>query len=126
MMDTFDISDCDVRIDSLLKTLMLDKKKLFKPLAYEIVEARISDLKDDTFEGKHKGKSELYIDSRDESTFIDKLTEFFYSIGDMNSFKVEANYPQIEENIEKDFIDKNKSNKKEKKNNDTNKNNNNL
>ena len=44
----------------------------------------------------------------------------------MNSFKVEANYPQIEENIEKDFIDKNKLNKKEKKNNDTNKNNNNL
>ena len=126
MMDTFDISDCDVRIDSLLKTLLLDKKKLFKPLAFEIVKQRISDLNDDTFEGKHKGKSELYIDSRDESTFIDKLTEFFYSIGDMNSFKVEANYPQIEENIEKDFIDKNKSNKKEKKNNDTNKNNNNL
>ena len=35
----------------------------------------------------------------------------------MNSFKIEANYNQIAENIEKDFIDKNKekSTKKENK-----------
>ena len=42
----------------------------------------------------------------DEETFKTKVKQFFYSIGDMNSYKVDANYEQIEENIENDFLDK--------------------
>ena len=33
------------------------------------------------------------------------IKKFFYSIGDMNNYKVQVNYNQIESVIEKDFIE---------------------
>ena len=65
--------------------------------------------------GKKRAKNELIIDAETEGKFRRQLYEFYYSIVDINSFKVEANYKQIAENIEKDFIDKDKSGKKENK-----------
>ena len=65
-------------------------------------------MKYEVIKGKKKAKNELVIDAEKEEDFKKQLYEFFYSIGDINSFKIEANYTQIAENIEKDFIDKTK------------------
>ena len=40
------------------------------------------------------------------------VKQFFYSIGDMNNYKVEINYKQIEDIIEKDFLDDGNEKKK--------------
>ena len=108
IMDTFDINDCDIRINSLVKQLSLDRAKedkFFKPLAYKIIEEDVlNNPEENMLRIRHKGKSELLID--DKANFIKSLTELFYSIGDMNCYKVDANYQQIKVNIEKDFIDK--------------------
>ena len=118
LFDTFDVKDCDIKNNkSLSKELLLDGNNLFKPLTFEIIKDDVSDLNDEVLEGKKKAKNELIIDAEKEGKFRKQLYEFYYSIGDMNSFKIEANYNQIAENIEKDFIDKNKekSTKKENK-----------
>ena len=52
---------------------------------------------------KNKGKNELFIVDKDN--FKNNLKEFFYSVGDMNSYKIKANFDQIKRIIEKDFID---------------------
>ena len=105
MLDTFDIKDCDIRNNnSMFKRLLVDKTELFKPLAVEVLQ-KLQVLNIDVDETKKKAKSELIIDAENEQKFKTQLYEFFYSIGDMNSYKVEANYNQIAENIEKDFID---------------------
>ena len=117
LFDTFDVKDCDIKNKSLSKELLLDGNNLFKPLTFEIIKDDVSNLNDEVLEGKKKAKNELIIDAEKEGKFRKQLYEFYYSIGDMNSFKIEANYNQIAENIEKDFIDKNKekSTKKENK-----------
>ena len=58
-------------------------------------------------EGKNKGKSELLVcPIRETLEDLQKaVKQFFYSIGDMNTYKVELNYDQIEDVIEKDFLD---------------------
>ena len=114
MLDTFDIQDCDARNStSLLKTLLTDKENLFKPLTLEIMKKNIGDLNEDIIKGNKKAKNELIIDAKDETIFREQLSKFFYSIGDMNSFKVEPNLDQISENIEKDFIIQKKENNNE-------------
>ena len=107
MMDTFDIKDCDARNSaSLCKKLLIDQEDLFKPLTLKIMKKNISDLNDEVLGGNDgKAKNELIIDAKDDKNFREQLYKFFYSIGDMNSFKVEANFDQIAGNIEKDFID---------------------
>ena len=116
LLDTFDVNDCDIKHKSLSKKLYLDKENLFKPLIYEIVKEDVSDMKDEVIKGKKKAKNELVIDAEKEKDFKKQLYEFFYSIGDINSFKIEANYTQIAENIEKDFIDKTKEKQVKKDN----------
>ncbi len=61
---------------------------------------------DDMIEGKKVGKSELVIKTEGETLeeLQKALKKFFYSIGDMNNYKVELNYEQIEDIIEKDFL----------------------
>ena len=108
MLDTFDIEDCKATNSaSLCKKLVTDQENLFKPLTLEIMIKNISDLNEKTLEGSKKAKNELFIDAKDEANFRAQLSKFFYSIGDMNSYKVEANFDQIAENIEKDFVDQN-------------------
>ena len=116
LLDTFDIKDCDIKkTESLSKKLLVDTENLFKPLTFEFIKDDVSNLNDEVLEGKKRAKNELIIDAETEGKFRRQLYEFYYSIVDINSFKVEANYKQIAENIEKDFIDKDKSGKKENK-----------
>ena len=106
MLDTFDIKDCDARNStSLCKKLLTDSENLFKPITLEIMKKNINDLNPKMLEGNKAAKNELIIDAKDENEFKKQLYKFFYSIGDMNSFKVEANFDQIAENIEKDFVE---------------------
>ena len=107
LMDTFDIKDCDVRnTTSLCKVLMLDKLNLFKPMIYSILKDDITNLNEKIIKGSKKAKNILIIDADNNKKFKDQLYQFFYSIGDMNSFKVEPDLDQFAENIEKDFIGK--------------------
>ena len=118
LFDTFDVKECNARIvTSLCKKLVIDMENIFKPLTLKIMKDNLSDLNENMLEGKNKAKSELIIDAETDEEFRKQLYELFYSIGDMNSFKVEANYNKIEENIEKDFIDKTKENNENKKEN---------
>ena len=107
IIDTFDINDCDIMKDSLIKTLYLDTQNngnLFKPFGYKIIEEDFSIVQNEKFlKSKNKGKNELFI--IDKGNFKNNLKEFFYSVGDMNSYKIKANYDQIKSIIEKDFID---------------------
>ena len=67
-------------------------------------------------EGNHTGKSELVICPKSENLedLQNAVKQFFYSIGDMNNYKVEINYEQIEieDIIEKDFLDDGNEKKK--------------
>ena len=115
MLDTYDINDLDSRNEeSLLKKLIENKNNLFRPLSLEIFGKNGVDVDEQLLKSKHKGKSELYIQAQNEETFKEKVKQFFYSICDMNSYKVDVNYAKIEENIENDFLDK--ENKRKNKN----------
>ena len=107
IMDTFDINDCDITKNSLIKRLYLDTHtngNLFKPFGYKIIEEDFSSIQDEEMlKSKNKGKNELLIIEKE--TFKNNLKEFFYSVGDMNNYKIKANYDQIKRIIEKDFID---------------------
>ena len=104
LLDVFDVKECNVTIDSLLKRLCVDQESLFKPLSLGILFTDISNIGDDMRKDKKRAKNELIIDAENEVNFKKQLSELFYSIGDINSFKVEWNYEQISKNIENDFI----------------------
>ena len=107
MLDTFNMRDLDTNYkESLINKILYNKDKLFKPLSLEIIGKNGIEVNEKLLEGEHKGKSELYINAKDNNTLKIKIKQFIYSIGDMNSYKVEANYNQIEEIIENDFNQK--------------------
>ena len=103
MIDTFDMDDLDLtKENSLIKKITSSKEELFKPLILEIV-GKLDEQKIDLlYKSKQKGKSELCILSGTE--LVKQCLNFLYSIGDMNSYKVDANYEQIENSIETDYI----------------------
>jgi hypothetical protein len=88
-----------------MKTLEVCDDKTFRPLAMNIW----SKGEETTFidECKHKSKSELVIfaNSDQMKQYKELIKKFFYSIGDMNNYKVQVNYNQIENVIEQDFIE---------------------
>ena len=107
MLDTFDMRDLDTNDkNSLLNILQSNKDNLFRPLSLEIIGKEGISVNNKLLEGNHKGKSELYIQAKNAEILKRKIKQFFFSIGDMNSYKVEANYEQIEEIIENDFNQK--------------------
>ena len=107
MLDTFNMRDLDTNYkESLINKILYNKDKLFKPLSLEIIGKNEIEVNEKLLEGEHKGKSELYINAKDNNTLKIKIKQFIYSIGDMNSYKVEVNYNQIEEIIENDFNQK--------------------
>ena len=111
IMDTYNMSYLDTRKEnSMLNRLLSKDNKAFKPLAINILSKQNIEVNDALLEGKHKGKSELYIRTKNDT--IDELfkgvKKFFYSIIDMNSYKVPVNFEQIEQIIEEDFIDHNR------------------
>ena len=108
IMDTFDMNDLDTRNnDSLLSILLNDNQKIFKPYTLNIFKDMKFDVNDELLKIQKKGKNELYIKTQKDNIqdLQEEVQKFFYSIGEMNSYKVPVNYEQIEEVIEKDFID---------------------
>ena len=111
IMDTYNMSHLDTRIkDSMLNRLLPKENKAFKPLALNILSRVKLEVTDELLEGKHKGKSELYIRIKKDNfeELFKGVKKFFYSIKDMNSYKVPINYEQIENIIEDDFIEHNR------------------
>ena len=108
IMDTFDMQNLNIKNEnSLLFHLMVNEKKIFRPITVNLLNMDdLNDVDDKLLEGNHKSKSELYIKIKNESVqdLHKAVKKYFYSIGDMNSYKVYVNYEQIEEVIEKDFI----------------------
>ena len=113
LLDTFNMKDLDNKNpESLLSDLLNKENKIFKPVALDILVKGNMDVDKEMMEGKHEGKSTL-IFSPEKPTLEelqDAVKKFFYSIGDMNNYKVEIDSAQIEKLIEEDFID-NKNNK---------------
>ena len=113
MLDTYDMKDLDIRKDeSLLKKLLNNNggENIFRPLSlYAFPNKELDDIAD-LLKGENKGKSELYIKSKKLEPLKNQILQFFYSIGDMNSYKVDVNYRQIENNIENDFIEQENQN----------------
>ena len=109
LLDTFNMKELDTRNpESLLSDLLKKESKIFKPIAVDVIgkEDNIN-VNDDLIEGRHKGKSELLVCPKNETLeeLQNAVKKFFYSIGDMNTYKVELNLGQIENVIENDFID---------------------
>jgi hypothetical protein len=112
MVDTYDMNDLNINNqESLLNKILSNKGELFNPLSFEILGKGNIIVSENLLKGEQKGKSELYI-TGDRGILERKLKQFCYSIGDMNSYKVEANYDQIEKMIENDFKEKKISNNK--------------
>jgi hypothetical protein len=110
IMDTYNMNYLDVRQEDSMINRLLDKSnKAFKPLTLNILSKGKLEINDSLLEGKHKGKNILYIRTKKGSfeELYNSIKKFFYSIGDMNSYKVPANYEQIEQIIEEDFINYN-------------------
>ena len=111
IMDTYNMNYLDTRKeDSMINRLLSRENKAFKPLALNILSKGNLEVTDSLLEGKHKGKSELYIKTK-KDTFEELykgVKKFFYSVIDMNSYKVPVNFEQIEQIIEDDFIDHNR------------------
>ena len=108
LLDTFNMKDLDTRNpESLLSEILKKESKVFRPIALNILKAENLKPNDEIIEGKKKGKSELLICPKGETLedLQSAVKQFFYSIGDMNTYKVELNYEQIEDVIEKDFLD---------------------
>ena len=108
LLDTFNMKDLDTRnTESLLSQVLKKESRIFRPIALDIIGKEDMEVNDELIEGQHEGKRELVICPKSET--LEELQEavkkFFYSIGDMNNYKVEFNLKQIEEVIEKDFID---------------------
>ena len=111
IMDTYNMNNLDTRKeDSMINRLLANQNKAFKPLALNILSKGNLEVTDSLLEGKHKGKSELYIRTKKDTfdELFKGVKKFFYSIIDMNSYKVPVNFEQIEQIIEEDFLDHNR------------------
>ena len=107
------MKDLDIKNEeSLLSELLKKECKIFKPVALDFLPKGNLNVTEDMLEGKHEGKSTLVF-CPEKPTLEELQTaikNLFYSIGDMNNYKVELDSEQIEKLIEEDFID-NRNNK---------------
>jgi len=108
LLDTFNMKDLDTKNpESLLSDLLKKESKIFKPVALDIIAKGNMEVDEEMMEGKHEGKSTLVFCP--EKPALEELQnavkKLFYSIGDMNNYKVELDSEQIEKLIEEDFID---------------------
>ena len=107
IIDTFDMQNLNIKNENSLLFQLITNRKIFRPIAVNLLNIEdLNKIDDKLIEGNHKSKSELYIRIKNESKqeLENAVKKYFYSIGDMNSYKVYINYEQIEEVIEKDFI----------------------
>ena len=113
ILDTYDMNNLDSKNPKSFLSVLLDDNhyKVFKPIAvgYLLENDLFKNVSDNLLQVNNKGKSELYIcphkDKRKDSELKEGVKKFFYSIGDMNTYKVPVNYDQIEDIIENDFLD---------------------
>ena len=108
LLDTFNMKDLDTKDPkSLLSDLLQKESKIFKPVALDIIAKGNMEVDKGTMEGKHEGKSTLVFcpDNPTLEELQNAVKKLFYSIGDMNNYKVELDSEQIEKLIEEDFID---------------------
>ena len=107
LVDTFSMKDLDIQDKkSLLYELLKKECTIFKPVALNFLDQKSLETDKDVLEGKHKGKSEL-IFCPEKATLEDlqkSLKKLFYSIGDMNNYKIELDSEQVEKLIEEDFL----------------------
>ena len=109
LLDTFNMKDLDTRDpQSLLSELLKRENKIFRPIAVDYINKGNITVNDEMIQGKNTGKNILLFVPENETLegLVKALKKLFYSIGDMNTYKVELNYEQIEDVIEKDFLDK--------------------
>ena len=108
LLDTFNMKDLDTRNpESLLSELLKRENKIFRPIAVDFLSKGNVKFTDELIKGKNTGKSELLVLPEKENLeeLLKAVKKFFYSIGDMNTYKVQFNKDQIEDVIEKDFLD---------------------
>jgi hypothetical protein len=108
LLDTFNMKDLDTRNpESLLSELLKRENKIFRPIAVDFLSKGNVKFTDELIKGKNTGKSELLVLPKKENLeeLLKAVKKFFYSIGDMNTYKVQFNKDQIEDVIEKDFLD---------------------
>ena len=117
--DFFDFRRCNDRFQQHMTRplgimVLQRERKIFRPISIEIIRKGNIDVNDEIIKGRQAGKSQLLVIPEKETLedLQKAVKKFFYSIGDMNTYKVELNYDQIEDVIEKDFIDERIPNKK--------------
>ena len=123
MLDTFDRKNLDInKEDSLINKIKKDKLN-FKPLCMKIKMDLNNSDNSDLIKGNNKEKNELIIvdnnlfknknneyeiisneDVDKEKKLTNLIKKFFFSIGDMNSYKTNINYNQIEQCYVQDFL----------------------
>ena len=105
ILDTYDMNNLDIRqAESLINKVLSKTDQIFMPLALNIL--NIQDTNNTLLEGRRRGKSELFIKTKigTMEELQSGVRKFFFSIKDMNSYKVPVNFEQIEQMIEQDFI----------------------
>ena len=125
MLDTFDRENLDIKKeDSLISKIKKDKLN-FKPFCMKINMDLDNSDNSELIKGNNKEKNELIIvdnnlmgnsnnyeiinnEEEDENKKLTNLIKkFFFSIGDMNSYKTNINYNQIEQCYVQDFLGNN-------------------
>jgi hypothetical protein len=125
MLDTFDRENLDIKKeDSLINKIKKDKLN-FKPFCMKINMDLDNSDNSELIKGNNKEKNELIIvdknlmgnsnnyeiinnEEEDENKKLTNLIKkFFFSIGDMNSYKTNINYNQIEQCYVQDFLGNN-------------------
>jgi hypothetical protein len=112
ILDTYNMNNLDIRIPKSFLNILFDNdhKKVFKPITVKFLyKKKLFDNINDNLLKVNSGKNELYICTKgnNENDLLEGVLKFFYSIGDMNSYKVPVNLQQIEDIMENDFIEAN-------------------
>ena len=107
IIDTYDIKDLNTENkESLISKLIKDEQNLFRPLLLRIIGKKELVSNKYLMEKENKGKSELYIKTRNFDSLIDELKKYFFSVREYNNYNVNINYEQIEDVILNDFLNK--------------------
>ena len=107
IIDTFDMERLNIQNKNSLLQNILNNNQIFRPYSLDCID----DWNDyqEYMKSQNKAKSTLIINIEPKNKnnlkneLIKKIKKFFFSIGDMNNYKGEVNYSNIEEIIEKDF-----------------------
>ncbi len=107
IIDTFDMERLNIKNPNSLLQNIFNNNKIFRPYSLDCSEDWNDYL--EYMKSQNKAKSTLIINIEPKNKnnlkneLIKKIKKFFFSIGDMNNYKGEVNYSNIEEIIEKDF-----------------------